>query len=160
MFNRIYESMFEGSMVGKGALAFATWSYVLARMKPDRKQGEFYAELNPALISRIFGGCTEQEVSDVIAEFTKPDEASRTTVSDGRKLIKEGQFLYRVVNGVKYNALRSYEQRRLYMKHYMADRRMKAKEKPVTVSGGSLEERNFVNSVNNGEGDGAPAQLS
>ena len=112
MWNRLNDNVFDGSIAGKGPLYQALWMYVLSRMKPDWEQGEFYLEMNPVVLAAVIGKVTEGEVRGVLGQFTEPDPDSRTEDEDGRRLVKEGQFLYRVVNGAKYNHLRAMERRR------------------------------------------------
>ena len=102
--------MYEGSMIGKGALFFAVWNYVCANQKPDRVIGS-QVELNPKLIGFILGE-PEDDVRRVITDMQQPDTASRTPDEEGRKLIKVGEYSYRVVNGVKYHDIRNEDQRR------------------------------------------------
>jgi len=138
MYNRIYESMFEGSMVGTGAFTFAVWSYVLGKMKPSRKDSQFYVEINPVLLGAILGEDAD-EVASVIKVMCGPDEKSRSKDEGGARLVREGQFLYRVVNGAKYNDMRSYEERREYQRVKQAEYRKRKKYGP------SLRERQEAN---------------
>jgi hypothetical protein len=138
MYNRIYESLFEGSMVGAGALTFAVWSYVLGKMKPSRKDNQFYVEINPVLLGAILGEKVE-DVAVVLASMCAPDEQSRTKDEKGARLVREGQFLYRVVNGSRYNDLRSHEERREYQKLKQAEYRKRRKfvKREAQIEGGT-----------------------
>lgn len=110
MFGKLFASMFTGSMVGAGAIRFAVMSYVIANMKPDRTVG-MQVELNPVLLSAILGE-KQEDVQAAIDWLCQPDTRSRTKDHDGRRLIKLGEFDYRVVNGKKYRDMRDEEQRR------------------------------------------------
>lgn len=104
--------MYEGSMVGKGSAFFAVWGYVISHMMPDSEVGS-QVDLNPKLIAFVIGE-KEEVVAKVIKELCEPDSASRSQEEQGRRLIKLGAFSYRVVNGAKYRAMFSDEQRREY----------------------------------------------
>ena len=113
-------------MVGSGALTFAVWSYVLGKMKPSRKDLQFYVEINPVLLGAILGE-DKDEVASVIKKMCGPDEQSRSKDEKGARLCREGQFLYRVINGAKYNEIRSHEHRREYQRLWQAAYRKKGK---------------------------------
>ncbi len=110
MYGRIFESLYEGSMVGSGSAMFAVWPYVIAKMKPDKEMGA-QVDLNPELLAFVLGEESEV-IQKVIEKLCSPDPKSRTPAEDGRRLIKLGQFTYQVVNGAKYIALRNEEDRR------------------------------------------------
>lgn len=105
-YGKVFESMFTGSMVGTSPLMFAVWSYCIAQSKPPG-----YVELNPTIIASILGS-TRDEVQEVLDTLCAPDPMSRTPDEDGRKLVQEGHFLYRMTTWVKYNAIRNDEKRR------------------------------------------------
>lgn len=102
--------MYTGSMMGIGSVVFAVWGYVIAYMRPDETVGA-QVELNPALLAVQIGD-TEPNIQAAIDKLCAPDERSRTKEEDGRRLIKLGEFDYRVVNGPKYLAIRNEEERR------------------------------------------------
>jgi hypothetical protein len=89
---------------------FAVWGYVIAHMKPDSQVGA-QVELNPKLLGFILGE-SEDVVVGVIERLCEPDPESRSREEEGRRLIRLGQFNYRVVNGAKYMAIRDEEARR------------------------------------------------
>ena len=102
--------MYSGSMVGAGALPFAIMGYVIANGRPDRTVG-MQVELNPKLLGFILGE-SEESVEKAIDFLCSPDPRSRSKEEEGRRLIKLGEFCYRVVNGAKYRAIRDEERRR------------------------------------------------
>ena len=55
----------------------------------------------------------------------RPDERSTTKGDEGRRLVKLGEFEYRVVNGAKYRAIRDEEERRRQSRE--AQRRLRAR---------------------------------
>lgn len=110
MYGKHFTSMYEGSMIGSGAMAFAVWGYIISHMRPDKTVG-FQVELNPVLIAFKLGE-KENDVAKTIAMFCEPDPRSRTQDEEGRKLIKIGVYDYKVVNGAKYDAIKNEENRR------------------------------------------------
>lgn len=110
MFGKHFASMYTGSMVGAGFGPYAVMGYVIANQKPDAAVG-FQVELNPALLSAIFGESRET-IQKAVDFLCAPDESSRTPAEDGRRIVRIGQFAYRVVNGAIYERIRNEEDRR------------------------------------------------
>lgn len=110
MYGKHFASMYEGSMVGAGAVVFAVMGYIIANAVPDRTVGT-QVELNPKLLAFILGE-KEADVAKAIEFLCTPDGNSRTKEEQGRRLVRLGQFSYRVVNGAKYRAMRDEEKRR------------------------------------------------
>jgi len=133
MFGKHFASMYAGSMFGKPALVFAVWGYVIATMRPSRKDKECYVELNPTLLAATFAS-TPEDVMDAITVLLSPDPGSRSKADEGRRLsavsedFHTGPMQFKVVNGAKYRALRDEEERRVYL------REAKRKERESTVS--------------------------
>lgn len=116
MFGKHYTSMYYGSMVGRGALFFAVWGYVISNFIPDRKHGAI-VELNPKVIALMLSenkiaGEQEEDVARVIGLMCEPDPKSSSKVDEGRKLIRLSEFQYRVVNGAMYRAIRNQDERK------------------------------------------------
>lgn len=129
MYGKHFASMYEGSMVGAGAVVFAVMGYIIANAVPDRTVGT-QVELNPKLIAFILGE-KQSEIEKAIEFLCAPDANSRTKVEQGRRLVRLGQFSYRVVNGEKYRAMRDEEKRREQNRE--AKRRERLKNgKPLT----------------------------
>ena len=105
MYGKFFASAFTGSMMGAGSATFAVWGYVIAHAVKSQ------VELNPRLLATVIG-CTTEEVDEAIALLCKPDPNSRSKAESGRRLVKEGQFAYRVVNHDQYVAIRDEEARR------------------------------------------------
>ncbi len=110
MFGKHFSSMYDGSMIGAGAVAFAVMGYVISHMKPDASVG-MQVELNPKLLSFVIGE-SEELIDGAIKFLCAPDKASRTPDEEGRRLIQLGPFSYRVVNGLKYDSIKNEEDRR------------------------------------------------
>lgn len=112
-----HESMYTGSMFGSRPIVFAVWGYVIAHMRQDRTAaggGECFVELNPRLLSAIFGDEPLENVEAAIEELTGPDPESRTKEESGRRLVPDETraMRYRVVNGNRYREERDAEKRR------------------------------------------------
>lgn len=97
-------------MIGRGSCFFAVWGYVISHMMPDREVGT-QVELNPELIAFVLGESVDN-VKGVIEQMCQPDSKSRSKELEGRKLVKIGEYSYKVVNGEKYRAIRDEEARR------------------------------------------------
>src|SRR5438552_8957888 len=110
MYGKHFASMYEGSMVGSGAVVFAVWGYVIAKMEPDRTVGA-QVSLNARLLETIIVE-PQSEIEKAIEFLCKPYPSSRTKKEDGRRLVRLGEFDYQVVNGAKYTAIRDEERRR------------------------------------------------
>lgn len=123
MYGKIFGTMYAGSMVGSGAATFAVMGYVISMMQPDKVVGA-QVDLNPKLLAFVFGE-KESVIQEAINKLCEKDPQSRTPDEEGRRLIRLGQFTYRVVNGPKYLAIRSREEKR------EADRDRKRKERSV-----------------------------
>lgn len=94
-------------MVGKGAVYFAVWGYVIAKAKMGR------LEINPVLLSAIIG-CEKEAIEGALFDMQQPDPESRNKNYDGRKLVKEGQFQYFVPSHDYYRKMRDEDDRREY----------------------------------------------
>lgn len=94
-------------MVGAGLNVFAVWNYCIARNRSGM------IELNPRLLAFVLGG-EQTEIEEAIEYLTRPDEKSRTKESDGRRLVREGEYQYRMVNWAAYDGIKSESDRRDY----------------------------------------------
>ena len=119
-------------MVGAGAMVFAVWGYVIAKWKPDKKVGG-QVRLNPALLGPILGE-SPKEVEKAIKFLCSPDENSSSKLEAGRRLVRIGQFDYRVVNAAKYHAIRNEEERREQNRAAQERFREKAKKTEAEVN--------------------------
>ncbi len=125
MYGKSFEGMFEGSMVGSGVNVFAVWGFIITKCRRG------FIEINPKLLAFTLGG-TEEEISSALEFLQRPDPASRSPAEEGRRLVKEGQFLYRIVNWDKYDKLRNAIDRREYLRIKQQEHRDRKKisEKP------------------------------
>lgn len=131
-YGRLFEAMYKGSMIGAGVAVFAVWPYVIANMRGHPEHGAL-VELNPQLLAFIFGGCEEELIQAAIERLCEPDPNSRTKKEEGRRLVRMGQFLYRVVNGAEYLAIRKDEANRQAHREAQARHREKKKRARVTI---------------------------
>ncbi len=118
MYGKAFESMYTGSMVGAGLNVWGVWNYVIANTHFG------VIEINSALLAFILG-CSAKEVEDAISKLCAPDPKSRSKTEAGKRLIKEGQFQYRVVNWEHYQRLRNAEAKRQYDRERQAVSRQK-----------------------------------
>jgi len=131
--------MYEGSMVGAGAVVFAVWGYCIANADPDLHT----VRLNPKVLGVILG----EEVSEIekaIRFLTDKDDDSCCTDEEGRRLVNTSGMEYIVVSHAHYRAICNSGDRREYMKNYMRERRKKEKSDTDTKADTDTE-------VNNGK---------
>ena len=112
MYAKLFPELYTGSMIGAGCVVFAIWPYALANC-----DAEGYVELNPKLLAMVLGASV-QEIQQAIDFLMRPDPDSRSKAEDGRRIVKEGQFLYRLVNYEKYRAIRDKQDRREYQREW------------------------------------------
>lgn len=129
MYGKHYRSMYEGSMMGAGAVVFAVWGYVISHMEPHREMGA-HVEINPKLLAVLIGE-REQSIREALGVLMGTDKESRSKDEEGRRLVKVGEYGYRVVNGAKYLAIRNEEERRAGN----AERQRKFREKQRAKGG-------------------------
>lgn len=117
MFGKHFATMYTGSMVGAGPVVFAVWGYAISNAS---REGT--VEINPSLLA-VMLGTTADEIVKAIGYLEAPDPNSRSKTEDGKRMVKEGQFLYRLPNYHHYRSLRDADDRREYQKRLMAERR-------------------------------------
>lgn len=136
MYGKSYESMYSGSMVGAGLNVFAVWNYIITKAQFG------VIELNPKLVHAILGGKLT-EVVEAIEYLSRPDPESRSKDEDGRRIIKEGQFQYRVVNWGAYQAMKSADDLREYNRRkqaeYRARKRVRKQAGDQVVNGAAIQ---------------------
>lgn len=124
MYGKYFASTFTGSMVGAGLNVFAVWGYVIANCRDGS------VELNPKLLAMILG-CSEAEVLNAIEYLCSPDPQSRTKEHEGRRLLKNGAFLYDVPNHHSYRSILNEDERRQYFREKKREQRARdSKSKP------------------------------
>ncbi len=157
MYGKAFESMYDGSMYGAGCNVFAVWNYVIAKTR------ESTIELNPKKLMDVLGG-TEEEIISAIEFCCRPDPESRSKEEGGRKLVKEAQFQYRVVNWGYYQGIKNEEARaeynRVKMREYRARKKAeeeKKKRSKKNYSGPLPGENSATKAWENGDDKGADA---
>jgi hypothetical protein len=119
MYGKLFASTFSGSMMASGPEVFAVWAYVIAHAVGSS------VELNPKLLSVLIGS-TPERMQTAIDTLCAPDPASRSKEHEGRRLLREGEYQYRVPTHEKYRAIRDEEDRRDYNRD--AKRRQRERE--------------------------------
>ncbi len=127
MYGKIFASTFTGSMFGRGPVMFSVWAFVLAHTDQTGT-----VELNPRLVASSLGA-ELNEVELAIQELCRPDDSSRNPADEGRRLIQEGQFTYRVVSHAIYQRIRTQDDRREYNRQKQAESRARKKEQASTL---------------------------
>lgn len=153
MYGKSFESKYEGSMVGAGFHVYAVWDYCITKNRSG------FIELNPKLLAFVLNGGregSEQQVSDAIEFLMKPDPTSRSKEQEGRRLVKEGQFQYRMVNWGHYESIKSIVDLREYnrrkQQEYRERKRLKAGKVPRSKKTGPLSgEESGISKLESGE---------
>lgn len=130
-YGKIFSSMFRGSLYGKGWGPLLVMNYAVANATPDKEFG-MVVDLNPKEMADRFGE-DESDVRAAIGLLCEPDPDTTTPDEDGKRLVKLGAFQYRLVNGLKYQAITNEEKRREAARIGMA--KIRAVRKPNSPSG-------------------------
>ena len=117
MYGKIFESLYEGSMVGAGPTIFAVWGYCIAKADSNG-----IVILNPALLAPIIG-TSRDDIEQAIEYLTSPDPHSKNPEHEGRRLINVSGYAYTVVSHAIYRDIKTNQDRREYMREYMRKRR-------------------------------------
>lgn len=120
MYGKHFASTYTGSMYGAGVTVFAVWGYVIA----NTKEGQI--ELNPKMLAATLGA-SEQSIREAIDYLSLPDPNSRSKKENGKRLIREGEFAYRVPTYFDYRSLKDEDQRREYLRVKKAESRARQK---------------------------------
>lgn len=142
MYGRLFESMYEGSMYGAGVAVFAVWGYVIAVARFGR------IELNPRKLADVLGG-EISEITEAVAFLTQPDPGSRFKEEEGRRLVKEGEYQYRIPSWDYYQTMKNETHRREYNRlktsEYRARRKAEeaAKQERKALGNGKLPKSCF-----------------
>jgi hypothetical protein len=120
MYGKLFESTFNGSMLGAGPVVFSVWSYIIAHAQDSM------VEVNPVLAG-VQIGCSPEEIEAALDWLQQPDPDSRSKEDEGRRIVKTGTFAYRVVNHKHYRTMRTPEDRREYMRRKQRESRARRK---------------------------------
>jgi hypothetical protein len=124
MYGKHFESMYEGSMYGAGVAVFAVWGYVIAHTRKS------LVELNPKKLADTLGG-EREEIEKAIRFLMEKDPNSRHKAHEGRRLLKEGEFQYRVPSWEEYRRILNEDERREYNRKKQAEYREWKKGAPL-----------------------------
>jgi hypothetical protein len=148
MYGKSFESKFEGSMVGAGFHVYSVWDYCITKNRSG------FIELNPKLLAFVLDGGkpeSEMKVAEAIEFLSLPDPKSRNKTEDGRRLVKEGEYQYRMVNWQHYESIKSIADLREYNRRKQAEyRARKAEAKRAKKSGPLKGEAAAIAAVENG----------
>ena len=122
--------MYEGSMIGAGMHVFAVWNYIITKARGGA------VEINPKLLAFTLGG-TEQQVRDALEFLSSPDPESRSKLEEGRRIVREGEFQYRLVNWEYYQRIKTAEDKREYNRVKQAEYRALKKKLKIRKPAGS-----------------------
>jgi hypothetical protein len=150
MYGKHYASMYEGSMRGAGSAFFAVWGWIISHMVPDREHGTV-VELNAEILAFVIGEKLEV-VEEVIKKMCSADLKSRSKEEEGRKLVRVGEYGYRVVNGAHYRKIRDDEERR----EYQANWQRKKRAERVAVKGSGENPEVGIADLNENVDNGTP----
>ena len=156
MYGKIFESLYEGSMVGAGPTVFAVWGYCIAKADDSG-----IVILNPALLAPIIG-TSRVDVEQAIEFLTSPDPHSKNPEHEGRRLINVSGYAYSVVSHAIYRGIKNNQDRREYMREYMRKRRgkdavnslqelTKVNSASASVSASEIKDRDRVQGKGKGE---------
>jgi hypothetical protein len=111
-------------MYGAGAHVFAVWSYALANADPRG-----LVEINASMLAPAIGE-PKDRIVEAIKKLMAPDPESRSAAEGGARMVREGQFIYRIVNYAAYRRLRDEDERR---EHQRTSTRSKRAQSLTTV---------------------------
>ena len=127
-FGKLFASCFTGSMYGAGPVVFAVWAYVFANARGSS------LELNPALLADVIGSDRES-IKSAIEYLCSPDPYSQNPEEEGRRLVHEGAFQYRVVSLDRYRSIHKEEERREYNRLKKREERAKNADRQQLSAG-------------------------
>jgi hypothetical protein len=138
MYGKVFSSMYDGTLATRGPWqALVTFQQLIVLSDRDG-----VVDMTTEAIARRTSIPLEI-IETGIAALLHPDPRSRTPTEDGRRIIPledHRDWGWQIVNHAKYQAMRSAEERREYLRVAQANRREKLKGLSTTV--------NNVNNVN------------
>ena len=147
MYGKIFQRMYQGSMVGAGSHVFSVWGYCIANADPESHT----VDLNPVLLSTIIGESVER-IEAAIEFLCSPDPNSHNDEHEGRRLLNTGGFEYFLVSHKIYRDLTNKEDLRAYFRE--AKRKQRSMSKTVKDNiGQSQDSASVSSSVSSSEGD-------
>ena len=120
MYGKIFEALYEGSMVGAGATVFAVWGYCIAKADPDTHE----VRLNPSILATAIGE-SEKKIASAVEFLCSPDTNSTNTDHEGRRLLHSSGFTYLVVSHSHYREIKTSRDKREYERERKRQYRLK-----------------------------------
>jgi hypothetical protein len=117
MYGKTFAQMYHGSMLGAGLEVFGVWNYMLANCDAKGR-----VEMNPFLVAVLLG-CSTEGVQRGLDYLASPDPKSRTKDHEGRRIEREGEYLYHIFNHEKYRGIRDEADRREYQRQWVKGKR-------------------------------------
>jgi len=111
MYGKLFQRMYQGSMVGSGANVFAVWGYCIANADPE----SHCVDLNPVLLSAVLGESVES-ITSAIQYLASPDPNSHNKDYEGRRIIPTTGFEYFLTSHEIYRNMTNNEDMRAYFR--------------------------------------------
>jgi len=122
MYGRIFQRMYQGSMVGAGSTVFAVWGYCIANADPDNHT----VDLNPALLAAVIGE-TKENIEKAISYLASEDLNSHNKSHDGRRLVNTTGYEYFLPSHEDYRKILNGEDLRQYFRTKKREQRAVSK---------------------------------
>lgn len=120
-YGKIFPEMYSGSMYGAGVHVFAVFPWMLAH-----KDSRGHVEVNPVRVAAELGA-TKEQIESALEYLMRPDPDSRSPDEQGRRIVRIGQFEYRLVNHAKYKIKGRSRDRTEYMRERKRENRQDVK---------------------------------
>jgi hypothetical protein len=151
MYGKVFESMFDGTLVSRGPWqALVTFQQMIVLADRDG-----VVDMTADAISRRTS--IPLEIIELgIDSLMRPDPKSRTPDEEGRRITlleDHRDWGWQIVNHAKYQAIRSAEERREYLRVAQANRRARIKQESAAAS-------TLVNTVNQSQPESTPEPVS
>jgi hypothetical protein len=127
MYGKIFQRMYQGSMVGAGSDVFAVWGYCISNADPE----SHLVELNPVLLATIIG-TPVPAVEAAIRYLTSPDANSHNTEYGGARMVRQTGYSYLVVSHEQYRNMQNNEELRAYYREAQRKHRMSKNVKDMS----------------------------
>ncbi len=122
MYGKLFQRMYQGSMVGAGSHVFAVWSYCIAHADPETHT----VDLNPVLLSAVIGEPVER-INAAIDYLSAPDEHSHCTEHNGARIVHQTGYAYYLVTHEQYRNISNNQDLRKYFRDKKRQQRAKSK---------------------------------
>lgn len=138
-FGKFFAKTFTGSMRGKGSHVISLMAYAVSHAKPP----EGIVEINVELVAFQIGDSVER-IQQALDFLMSPDPQSRTKDEEGKRLVKIGEFAYKLVTWQKHRDGTDVDARRAYWaERQAASRASKQDSKPDPTPKPTIEHDDF-----------------